>query len=145
MRLVHHDAADAQRGELVDEAWTGEPLGRQEQQPVLAVAGALDSLALHRRLDGRVDECGGHSAICQAVDLVLHQGDERRDHQRQTAIDDRRYPVADALSGAGRCDGKDIAAREHRGHHIGLSRPEGVEPEDLPKRSLGPVDHSARV
>src|SRR5207245_1637988 len=40
VRLVDHDAADAQLGELVNEAWTGEPLWRQEQQPILAGEGA---------------------------------------------------------------------------------------------------------
>ncbi len=72
MRLVHHDAADAEGGELVNEAWTGEPLGRQEQQPVLAAEGALEPLALLERLDRRVDEGGGDSAVRQTVDLVSH-------------------------------------------------------------------------
>src|SRR5207247_9115117 len=50
VRLVNHDAADAQHGELVNEARTGEPLGRQEQKSVFAAYGPPEPPGLLKRL-----------------------------------------------------------------------------------------------
>ena len=101
----------------------------------------MEALALLRWLHRRVDECGRDAVIREAVDLVLHERDERRNHHREPALDDGRHPVADALAGAGRRDRQHVAAAKHRLHHCCLSRPECIQAEDVSQRSFGPVDH----
>ena len=141
MRLVDHDPPDAQLGEPAHEARAAQPLGREKKQPVIARDGPPEALALLSCLHRRIDERGRHAAIRKAVDLVLHQRDERRDHHRQPALDDGRHPVADALAGASRRDRQHVAAAKHRLHHCRLSRPECIQAEDVPQRAFGPVDH----
>ena len=50
------------------------------------------------------------------VHLVLHEGDERRDDERQARQDHGRELIAERLSGAGRHDGENVPAGEHRAH-----------------------------
>ena len=50
----------------------------------------------------------------QRVDLVLHQRDERRDHQRRAAEQPRRDLIGERLAGAGRHDADAVAAGQHR-------------------------------
>ena len=145
MGLVDHDPPDAQVGEPVHEAWTSQPLGRQKEQPVVARDCPPKALALLGELHRRVDECGRDAAVREAVDLVLHERDERRNHHRQPALDDGGHPVADALAGSGRCDRQHVAAIKHRLHDGCLSRPERVQAEDIAQRAFGPVDHLTGV
>ena len=66
-----------------------QPLGRQVEQVQLArEVGVLD-LATLERLLRRVQEPGPHAERGQRVDLVLHEGDQRRD-------DDARCPAGPA-------------------------------------------------
>ena len=48
------------------------------------------------------------------LDLVLHERDERRDHERETTQCERRHLVADALAPAGREDAQGVPAGEDR-------------------------------
>ena len=76
-----------------------------------------------------VDERGGDAELREAIDLVLHQGDERRDDERQPFAGDRRQLIAEAFAAAGGHDAEAILAVENRGNHVALAGPEGLELE----------------
>jgi hypothetical protein len=94
VRLVDREQGDA--------ATVEQPLGRRDAEPLrcdvqqVEVAGderALDFLALPRLLR-RVEEPRAHAERAQGVDLVLHQRDQRRDHDADAVAHERRDLVA---------------------------------------------------
>ena len=141
VRLVDDHPAYSQPGQLVHELWPPKPFGCHEQQPVFARDRPAQPIDLLGPVDRRVDEGRGHVQLCEAVDLVLHQRDEWRDHQGQTAVDDRRHPVTDALPRAGWCDRKDVTTRQHRFNHLCLPKAESLEAEDVAQHELGSSVH----
>ena len=54
--------------------------------------------------EGGVESCGGDVAISQGIDLILHEGDEGRDHQSEPVEENGRKLVAERLAAPG---GKD--------------------------------------
>ena len=61
--------------------------------------------------------------------LVLHQRDERADHQRRAAAREAGQLVAERLAGAGRHDEEDVPPRRDRPADRLLVRAEGFEAE----------------
>ena len=126
----HADAADPLAEALA--AVADQPLGRDVQQPARAAAHHRHRrAALLWRLRA-VQARGGHAARHQAVDLVLHQRDERRDDQRQprarrAIVDQRRRLEAERLAAAGRQHQHAVAALEDRVDRLALPRPELAE------------------
>jgi hypothetical protein len=59
-----------------------------------------------------------------AADLVLHQGDEGRDHDREAAQHEGGYLKADGLAAAGRQHGERVSALQHRVDDRRLGRTE---------------------
>ncbi len=141
MRLVDDHAAHTQLGEPVHESWPPKSLGREEKQAVVARDGFTEPLDLLGAFHRGVDERRGDAALGEAVDLVLHQRDEGRDHHRQAASYDGRDPVADALSRAGGRDREYVAAREHGLYDLCLTGSEFVEAEDLAQHAFSVGDH----
>ena len=141
MRLVDHHPANAQLGEPFHEPWTPKSLGRQEHQPVIACDCPAEPIDLLGPLNRRVDERRGDAPPGKAVDLVLHERDQRRDDHRQSTVDDSRHPVADALPGPGGRDRKNVASRKHRRHDLCLAGAEFIKAENLAQHALCPVDH----
>ena len=112
---------------LLQEAGLEEPLRRDEEQPILAFGQpGLDAPPL---LVGQVAvQCGGRITDAgQAIDLVLHQGDERGDDHVGPAGDQRRRLVAERLAAAGRQHDQRIASGQGHGDGFALQRPERVE------------------
>ena len=62
----------------------------------------------------------------EAIDLILHKGDERADDDIETLGDQRRHLVAHALAAAGGQHHERIAPREPRGDRLGLERSKRV-------------------
>ena len=142
MGLVDDHPADSELGQPLQESGTPKPLRREEQQPVFACDCPAQAIDLLRPLHRRVDECRWNASLGEAVDLIFHEGYEWRDNHRQSAIDYRRHPVADALAGPGGRDRENVAPGKHRRDHLCLPRPKGVEAEDLPQHLLCPCDHA---
>lgn len=61
----------------------------------------------------------------QAVHLILHERNERRNHQGQARQDRRRQLVTERLSLAGRHDRHRVAAGQYRINHLSLAGSEG--------------------
>ena len=151
VRLVHHQAGEAEPAELGEEARLHQALRRHEQQLHRAAREPLVDLALlaavlrarqHRRLDAALDE---------ARELVLHQRDQRTDHDGEAVAQQRGRLVAEALAAAGREHDERVAARERGEHGLGLERPQlRVAPHPahhraqlLEPRGLVPHHHGA--
>ena len=118
MRLIDHEHADAHALEGLDEPGRGEALRRDVEQPHLPPAHARECLAVLAQLALAVDQhrAPGDRAF-QPGDLVGHQGDQRRDDDRQLVLaHQRRQLVAERLAGAGRHHDEDVAAGQ-RGLH----------------------------
>ena len=95
VRLVHGEQSHADRAQSLGGGAQVEPLRCEVEQPDLA---ALDAGHPRTHFGGReraVDVGGGKSARLERVDLILHQGDEGRDHDRQTAEQEGRDLIAE--------------------------------------------------
>ena len=71
-----------------------------------------------------VDLRGRNAAGPQAVDLIFHQGDERRNHDGESVKDQRRNLVAQRFTTAGRHQRKRIFLFKHRINNAFLLQPE---------------------
>ena len=95
VRLVDDEQADVPL-ELLADAGRPEPLRRDVEHPRLAVERAAERLGVLGAGALRVDQLG---ALAEALDLVLHERDERRDDERQRLVVlERRQLVAERLA-----------------------------------------------
>ena len=83
------------------------------------------------RLKRRIEPPGGDAAGGQGVDLVLHQGDQRRDDQRQPGQHQGRNLVAQRLAAAGRKHGRGRPPGQQMPDHLLLPRLELRKAEPL--------------
>jgi len=143
--LVDHETPDAKLGHPVQEAGSAEALGCHVEQPEPALGGRLKAGQLLGPVLGRVEEGGGHAQRPQAVDLVLHEGDEGGDDQRESAPDHGGHPVADALARSGRRHGEHVAAGELSLHDLFLAGPEFPVAEDVFEDRLAGAGHESGV
>ena len=118
VRLVEHPGADLAAFEEAAEARVAKLLGRDVQHGDVAELHALDQrtalgwrqVAVQRAAELEAD------APVQAIDLILHQRAQRRDHHRQRAAvavtRERRHLIAQRLAAAGRQDAEQRAVPE---------------------------------
>ena len=88
---------------------------------------ARDSSSLERRVQKR----GRHAARLQRIDLILHQRNQRRNHDRESARAAGGQLKAERFAAAGRQQREDIAARQRVADDFLLQRPERVVAEML--------------
>ena len=85
VRLVHGHEGGGGALQPFEKAVHDEPLGSQvEQLHAAPHDGAHDRGPLGRSL-AAVEHGGWHARLAQAIDLVLHEGDQRRDDDREAA------------------------------------------------------------
>src|SRR5579863_6116518 len=134
MGFIHHEQRDVETLEQVDECLVFKALGRDIDE--LQVA-ALDALEVRRFFvfgeravqgDGAAD-----ARIGEHVELILHEGDQRRNDHRRSRQQQRRKLIAERFSSAGREDGKSILAFEHAGNDFLLPWVEKFVPEVAPQ------------
>ena len=134
VRLVHRDQTHLDLVEETGETGRRHPLRRhiEELQP------AASRLApdFVRLVGGEraVETAGGDPPGAERVHLVLHQRDQRRDHQGQSVEGQRRKLVAERLAPAGGHQDHRILPRQEGGDRPFLQRPEAVVAEMLPKQ-----------
>ena len=119
------------------QALVRQPLGREEEEAQLArfeQAPRLVDLGIGAH---RVQRRGGDAERAELAHLVAHQRDQRRDDERQPAVEDRRQLVADRLAAAGRHDREDVLAGEDPVDDLALAGPEIVVAEHRFQRRAG--------
>ena len=89
--------------------------------------------------EGRIEAAGGHAAPGELVDLVLHQGDQRRDHEGQAGQQEGRDLIAERLAAAGGEDGRGGPAGQEVPDHRFLSGAELAVAEGLGEGRAGRV------
>ena len=111
VRLVDDEDPDRRLAQPVDESRRREPLRRDVEHRDLTRDRARERPAVVGLVALCVDQLGPPA---EALDLVGHQRDERRDDDGQLAVEDRRQLVAERLAGAGGHHQQDVAASDHR-------------------------------
>ena len=117
--------------------WAAKTFRRDVQQVVVARPACLQTLLLLARRQRAVDVRGGDALGLQGVDLILHQGDERRNDQRAALPEHRRQLVAEGFAAAGGHDRQNVAPFQHRFHYGGLTGPKIAVPEALRQNVTG--------
>jgi len=92
-----------------------------------------------------VDAFRPQPQLLELRDLVLHEGDERRDHDRRAAAGEAGELVAERLPGAGGHHQQDVPALHDGAAHRLLVRAEGGKPEPLAQEGGERVAPSSRV
>ena len=148
--LVDGEQIDRQCAEVAPEAFVAEAFGRDVDEFVFA--GAQVAQAGHElgAFEGAVEGGGGDALFAEAVDLVLHQRDERRDHDGDAGEDHGRELVAQRFAGARGHDDHGVAPAGDRSDDLLLAFAEGVEAEVLfqgllerPGRVVGDGGHGS--
>ena len=110
VRLVDCEKGQFRAGDRLEEGRVPEPFGSDVHELVVAVRHRRETEAHFVGRDGRVEEGGGNLAFFEGGDLILHQGDERRDDERRAREEKGGELVAEGLAGAGRHDDDGVAA-----------------------------------
>ena len=135
VRLVHGVERDLHFAQHLDVLLLGQRLGRDVEELRLAgeqvLADLVDLLARQRRIEEMRDALRtGHEAA-QQVDLILHQGDQRRDDDRCTIHHQSRQLIAQRLAASGGHQDESITPSNQVRDDLFLVRLEGVVAEKL--------------
>ncbi len=113
MRLVHYQQRDRHLTDEVAETLVLQSLHRDHQDLQFAGLGPRHGFAGLLAALRRVDAAGGDAMPLQKGQLILHQRQQRRDHQGEMRQQQRRQLIAQRLA---RPRGKD-RRRRAAGHH----------------------------
>ena len=111
-----------------------DPLGRHVQQPAPPLAHAREHLVALVRQQRAVQERRRDPVDAQAVDLILHQRDERRHDEAEPVGRDRRRLEAQRLAATGREHDDAVARLQNRVHRLALERTEFRKAPDAVER-----------
>ena len=104
VRFIDGEKRNVRAGEPVPEVLVGEPFRSDVEHGEGASAHLVIDRVGFLSAEGGVESCGGDVAISQGIDLILHEGDEGRDHQSEPVEENGRKLVAERLAAPG---GKD--------------------------------------
>ena len=128
VRLVDRHEADAARRQQRQEAFAAvahEPFRREIQQTISSLAQAGDDRGLLAGAERAVVQRRRDAVADEGIDLILHQGDQRRDDQREPRLHHGRRLEAERLAAARGENDERIAAGQDRFHRIALERSKG--------------------
>ena len=115
-------------------------LGGDIEQALKPIVQFGHHLPLHSRRKRTVEKRGGNVLIAELLDLIFHEGNQRRDDHGQPAAHDGRKLETKAFPRAGGHDAEDIAAGQDVLDDLVLGRTKIVEAEMLLKL-LAEVGH----
>ena len=136
VRLVDHQQRNRAVTHEVAEV-TIERFGGEEHQLVLAGAKGVHARPPFVEIQRGVDRGDSESETRDGVYLVLHQRDERRNHQHRSLEQACRQLIRERLARSGRHQRDTILSRQHRVDDFALARAELVEPENIPEDAFG--------
>ena len=127
MRLIHRHEADLHTADELDELLARKRLRRDVEQLEFAAEGLELDLGVVATRHGRVQKASLDAEGLHLIDLIFHQGDERRDDEGRALEQHRRQLVAEALASPGGHDDKSVAPGQHLAHGLFLSASKAVE------------------
>ena len=131
MGLIDGEQRDRRPLDRLAEPLVDEPFRGDVQQLQPARADLVHHGAVFVQVERRIEPPGRDAAGRQGVDLVLHQGDQRRDDQRQARQHQGRKLVAERLAAAGGKDGRRRPAGQQVPNCVLLAGLELREPESV--------------
>ncbi len=135
MRLVHREQADGLCFERIQKRDTPQSFGRDVNETIFILRKVLQSQVLLGRWKRTVDISGGNIAAGEAVHLVFHQRNQRRDDERdrgghKTRAQHNRGQLKDErLARARRHDRQGVMMIQQTLNRIFLSGAEGGKAE----------------
>lgn len=141
MRFVDGKQRQIAAGEIVQERFGQQSLGRDIDQVVFARTHAtLDTDGFGHR-QGGVESSRPHAQLPECLDLIMHQGNERRDDDPDALAAQRRYLITQRLAAAGGHQDQGVAAADHMVNDFGLLAAKGIVAEDRPQDVEGIAKH----
>ena len=128
VRLVHDDVGDVQDGQVVLEQPGLDTFGGDIQELVVTVGRVVQREVHFVPVHPGVDGDGADAPGGEVLDLVLHQGDEGRDHEGEAVAHHRRHLETHRFPASGGEDGEHVAARERLVDDALLHGPEAFVP-----------------
>ena len=110
MRFVDGEQRDLGALQQLEEPRRDEPLGCDVEQVQLARRKLLLGPIRGPRIERGVEHRGRHAGLGEARDLVLHQRDQRRHHDRAAVAHQRRDLIAERFAAAGRHQHERVSA-----------------------------------
>ena len=133
MRLVDGEERDPAARQELEAARRHQALRRDIDEIERALAHvALDLGGLGRR-QRRIEVSRAHAGLAQRIDLILHQGDQRRDDNADTRPQQRGNLVAQRLA----------AARRHQDERVTSGR-DAVDDRRLPAPERAIAEHGLK-
>ena len=129
--FVDGDKARLYGVQKVNEPWYHQAFRRDVEDVQAAVICVHLHAADFGLRHGAVDESGPDALGPERVDLVFHQGDQRRDYQGYAVEQHRRKLVADGLATARRHEHQRIAPGEHVPDDVFLVGQKSIVPKAL--------------
>ena len=125
MGFVDGQQGDLHAGKQREQAWGQEGFRGHVEQTTLASPHTRHILLVRLRRERAVQEQGRDAGSAQLLDLVFHQGDERRDDHREPVEQQGRDLVTERLAAAGGHDRQRVAPGQNILDHFALQRAEG--------------------
>ena len=141
MGLINGEQGNGQFGQAIEAVARQQPLWREIDQVQLAAAqGCPGGLGLLGPL-GRMEGGGPNPGLAQGRHLVVHQGDQGRDHHAGAGAAEGRDLIAKGLATAGGHQHQGRATPHHMADDLGLGAAKGAIPEHLSEdlERIGPV------
>ena len=134
--LVDHQQRDRTVSHEVAEVAV-ERFGREKHQFVLAGAERVHARASLVEVQRGVDGGDLEAKAGHGVHLILHERDQRRDHQHRAVEQTSRQLVRERLARARRHQGNTILAGQYGVDDFALPWTELVKPEDIAEDAFG--------
>src|SRR4029453_2218458 len=110
----------------------GKTLRRHVEQTIATIAQAAKNSGLLVGTERAVVEGRRHAVAYQRIDLILHQGDQGRDDEAETGLNEGWRLKAERFAAAGRENDDGVLTGEDRVHGLTLMRAErGIAPIPL--------------
>ena len=133
VRLVHRNPGDADLREGLHELLRPQSLGADVQQLVVAACRTLQYRAPLAQRDAAVNGRNGRDAACaEVLDLIVHEGGEWRDDERQAGRQQRGDLEGDRLARTCRQHRQGVVAVDEAPHRLELAGAPVVELEPFP-------------
>ncbi len=133
MGLVDGQGADVPLAKVLLPAIEEQPLRGGVQQLVLPSVQPAEAGPGGFAIEAGIEERRGDAARLQGIHLVLHQGDQRRDHHGEARPGQGRQLEAEGLASAGRQQGENVPARQGRLDDLPLVGAERIIAERAPQ------------